>query len=99
MITDREDKVARVYTRFLEIIEFLDKKYVSTLEEVLLEEAEILSKNELSDVDRVKLLGIKIIKEYIANEMFRNHYSAKQINQEDSKTYNYMSNAIVSVTQ
>jgi len=59
----------RVFDRALEIIEYIDRKYVSVLEEVITEEAEILSKNSIDDVDRVKLLGLWLLKEYIAREL------------------------------
>jgi len=59
----------KVFDRALEIIEYIDKKYVNALEEVVIKEAEILSKNSVDDVDRVKLIGLWLLKEYIVKEL------------------------------
>ena len=63
------DNLWKIYDRALEIIEYMDKKYVEVLEEIVLEEAEIVSKKELSDVDKLRLLGLWVMKEIIAEEL------------------------------
>lgn len=59
----------KIYDRALEIIEYIDKMYVNILEEIVIEEAEILSKNELTDIDKLRLYGLWIMKELIAVEL------------------------------
>jgi len=59
----------RVFDRALEIIEYIDMKYVNFLEEIIIEEAEILSKNSIDEVDRVKLIGLWMLKDYIVREL------------------------------
>ena len=58
-----------IYDRALEIIDYMDRKYVKILEEIVIEEAEILSKKELTDVDRLRLIGIWAMKDVIAEEL------------------------------
>ena len=59
----------KIYDRFLEILDYMDRRYVDILEEIVNEEAEILSKNELSEVDELRLIGLRIMKELIVSEL------------------------------
>ncbi len=55
--------------RALQILRFIEYKYVSILEEVLAEEAEILSKPNKTIIDEIKLIGLRAIKKHIADEL------------------------------
>ncbi len=62
-------KQLQVYDRAEEIIYFIEAKYVSILEELRAEEAEIRAKKELTEIDRIKLLGIEAMKKHIADQL------------------------------
>jgi len=55
--------------RVFEIIDYTNYKYLQILEEVVVSEAEILSKSELSEVDKLKLICLRAMKEIIAEEL------------------------------
>jgi len=55
--------------RVFEIIDYTNYKYLQILEEVVVREAEILSKGELSEVDKLKLICLRAMKEIIAEEL------------------------------
>jgi len=55
--------------RVFEIIDYTNYKYLQILEEVVVREAEILSKDELSEVDKLKLMCLRAMKEIIAEEL------------------------------
>jgi len=63
------NKQLQIYDRAEEILYFIEAKYVSILEELMVEEAEIRAKKELTEIDRIKLIGIEAMKKYIADQL------------------------------
>lgn len=63
------NKQLQVYGRAEEILYFIEAKYVSILEGLRVEEAEIRSKKELTEIDRIKLIGIEVMRKYIADQL------------------------------
>ena len=66
VLSDRE---AIVFNRFLQILDYIDRKYVELLEEIVIEEAEIMSKDRLNDVDEIRLIGLRAMKRIIIEEL------------------------------
>jgi len=58
-----------IFDRTLEIVDYMNNKYVRILEEVVEREAEILAKKELDEVDKLRLIGLNLMKEIIAEEL------------------------------
>jgi len=58
-----------IFDRALEIVDYMNNKYVRILEEVVEREAEILAKKELDEVDKLRLIGLNLMKEIIAEEL------------------------------
>ncbi len=87
------DNLWKIYDRALEIIEYMDKKYVEVLEEIVLEEAEIVSKKELSDVDKLRLLGLWVMKEIIAEELGLRRKTRREAEAEE--TYSVVEEVVV----
>ncbi|OYT38794.1 MAG: hypothetical protein B6U89_05275 [Desulfurococcales archaeon ex4484_58] len=59
----------KIFDRFLEVYDYMNRKYIELLEEAVLKEAEILSKQVISEVDIVKLWGYNAMKKIIAEEL------------------------------
>lgn len=64
-----EVKAQRVHSRFIEILNMIDYTYITALSHAIEEESKILSKDRLDEVDQVKLIGIKAIKNLVAREL------------------------------
>ncbi len=58
-----------VSSRALQVMKYIENKYVELLEEVLAEEAEIRGKAELTPIDELRLIGIEAVKKIIADEL------------------------------
>ncbi len=55
--------------RAFHVLRFIENKYVSILEEILAEEAEIKSRAERTPIDEIRLIGIEAMKKIIADEL------------------------------
>lgn len=60
---------AEIYSRGLELANMIEQQYVDTLEEIIVREAELLSKEKLSPAEQVELAGIRAMKKIIAEEL------------------------------
>jgi chemotaxis regulatin CheY-phosphate phosphatase CheZ len=58
-----------VSNRAMDLLRFIENKYVSILEDVIAEEAEIKAKKERTVIDEIRLLGLEAIKKHIAEEL------------------------------
>lgn len=63
------EKLDRVFTRFLEVLNYIDAKYARFLEEAVALEAEVLSKERVDQSDEVLLLYANIVKDIVAEEL------------------------------
>ncbi len=93
MINSRD--LYKVYDRFLEIIDYMDRKYINMLEELVIEEAEILSKKNRSETDLVKLWGINYMKNIIAGELCIRSITVRE-EEEDNEYMKSLEEAVVS---
>ena len=58
-----------ISSRAMDILRFIEYKYVSILEEILAEESELESKQEKTIIDEIRLIGLKAMKKHIAEEL------------------------------
>jgi hypothetical protein len=61
--------VWEIIGRAMEVVDYMDRKYVRILEDIVLEEAEILEKEALDDIDRLKLIGLSAMKRIVLEEL------------------------------
>lgn len=59
----------KLLDRFLEVLNYLEAKYVNILEEVIASEAEVYGKDRLEPIDYLKLYCYTIIKRIIIEEL------------------------------
>lgn len=55
--------------RFLNALEHMDKKYINILEETVLAEAELYSKDKLEPADYIKIICYTMIKRIVIEEL------------------------------
>ncbi len=58
-----------ISNRAFQLMRFIEYKYVSILEDIIAEESEIMSKPDKSVEDEIRLIGLRAIKKYIADEL------------------------------
>ncbi len=63
------DTYKDISSRAMDILRFIEYKYVSILEEILAEESELESKQEKTIIDEIRLIGLKAMKKHIAEEL------------------------------
>ncbi len=64
-----ETKKSQVYNRAVELAGFIEFKYLSILEDILIEEAQISSKPVKTTEDLLRLVGLKAMKKHILEEL------------------------------
>lgn len=64
-----ETKKSQVYNRAVELTGFIEFKYLSILEDILVEEAQINSKPVKTTEDLLRLVGLKAMKKHILEEL------------------------------
>ncbi len=64
-----ETKKSQVYNRAVELAGFIEFKYLSILEDILAEEAQISSKPVKTTEDLLRLVGLKAMKKHILEEL------------------------------
>ncbi|ABN70587.1 hypothetical protein Smar_1498 [Staphylothermus marinus F1] len=62
-------KQSEIYDRSIELAGFIEHKYLLMLEDIVAQEAEILSKPVKTQKDLLLLIGFKAIKKHIAEEL------------------------------
>ncbi len=63
------DTYKDISSRAMDILKFIEYKYVSILEEILAEESELESKQEKTIIDEIRLIGLRAMKKHIAEEL------------------------------
>lgn len=63
------DAYKNISSRAIDILKFIEYKYVSILEDIIAEESELESKPEKTIVDEIRLIGLKAMKKHIAEEL------------------------------
>jgi len=63
------DAYKNISSRAMEILKFIEYKYVSILEDIIAEESELESKPEKTIIDEIRLIGLKAMKKHIAEEL------------------------------
>ena len=64
-----ESKHSKVYSRAVELSGFIEFKYLSLLEDILVEETMINSKPVKTSEDLLRLVGLKAMKKHILEEL------------------------------
>ncbi|MCD6300581.1 MAG: hypothetical protein J7L82_00740 [Staphylothermus sp.] len=64
-----ESKHSQIYSRAVELSSFIEFKYLSLLEDILVEEAMINSKPVKTSEDLLRLVGLKAMKKHILEEL------------------------------
>ena len=63
------DAYKDISSRAMEILKFIEYKYVSILEDIIAEESELKSKPEKTIIDEIRLIGLRAMKKHIAEEL------------------------------
>ena len=63
------DAYKDISSRAVEILKFIEYKYVSILEDIIAEESELKSKPEKTIIDEIRLIGLRAMKKHIAEEL------------------------------